>query len=711
MYGNIYINVSQYPLGGSLTIKHATLTIDQAYAGEHNIFVNMFLNGTHNGGFTLTQASTLTTANSSAGSIWAYVNASANCPIHISNSTVNHVQFYDYASYDYYDNSTFHSSTLYFPTGGNKEYTNISYNSFRDLTYKCAIFEGGYNHTIITGNHFTAIDQTGGSNIGMITVSCSDGYGSGMRIIKNHFNQQIEVCGIYALAPYAAIISNNYFDGIYGGGDPEALAFTYAIIVLGEGADLWSGVWANVENNTICYLESQPGKYSTIGIYGNAATSHFNICNNTIWNITRTDNQYRGVGIWYSGDNAHIRYNHIGNVSGIADDIYGQPIGIAMSGSNINNLAYYGDISNNRIDKNYNSSVGICVSLASEIHIRNNTVAESGGYSGSGIGVYINIDHIWIRDNIVSGVDHNMMGFILGNNATDCDLKRNYVYVFDRGEHEMAQGSTNAAAAFDISADVDLANWTGDGCILVNNWVRHEPSEDYYPDYTVMSCNLDTFGDFVQIVLNESSSIQFYQSNFSVAGSANHIPKILSNTNVSYPTTVDGTAWQSNLGFGPGFASINVTLTNIGLTSSADVVVEVSLWQPTSTNTVAQWTALGTSGVTFTLSGLDSGKWYRVEIDGETLTSIQASGGSISFTYSGPWSEHEFKVIALPAESSIDAVRNFIPWAIGLVILFVMIGFAIMAYNEGFDFEDFIQLVAFLVIGLSIYTIVSRFFG
>ena len=62
-------------------------------------------------------------------------------------------------------------------------------------------------------------------------------------------------------------------------------------------------------------------------------------------------------------------------------------------------------------------------------------------------------------------------------------------------------------------------------------------------------------------------------------------------------------------------------------------------------------------------------------------------------------------------ESSADQLRNLIPWAIGLVILFVMIGFAITAYQEGFNFEDIIELVAFLIIGLSVYGIVVRFLG
>jgi hypothetical protein len=62
---------------------------------------------------------------------------------------------------------------------------------------------------------------------------------------------------------------------------------------------------------------------------------------------------------------------------------------------------------------------------------------------------------------------------------------------------------------------------------------------------------------------------------------------------------------------------------------------------------LANWTASAPSGTaTFTLSGLEYGRvWYNVYVDGDRIDQLKATEtGIISFSYSGPWSQHTFKV-------------------------------------------------------------------
>jgi hypothetical protein len=50
--------------------------------------------------------------------------------------------------------------------------------------------------------------------------------------------------------------------------------------------------------------------------------------------------------------------------------------------------------------------------------------------------------------------------------------------------------------------------------------------------------------------------------------------------------------------------------------------------------------------VNFTLSGLVSWTDYEIYVDGNLFGSLTATGsGTISFSYSGPWSDHEFEVV------------------------------------------------------------------
>ena len=89
--------------------------------------------------------------------------------------------------------------------------------------------------------------------------------------------------------------------------------------------------------------------------------------------------------------------------------------------------------------------------------------------------------------------------------------------------------------------------------------------------------------------------------------------------------------------------------------------------------------------VTFTLSGLESGRMYRLYIDGNQEALLTASGsGVISFTYSGPWSEHQFEII--PQYSVYPDVTAGAIAFLGIVVVLVLLMLLLMMYEKAKKF-------------------------
>jgi len=134
----------------------------------------------------------------------------------------------------------------------------------------------------------------------------------------------------------------------------------------------------------------------------------------------------------------------------------------------------------------------------------------------------------------------------------------------------------------------------------------------------------------------------------------------------------------------------------------------------------ASWYANATSGtaVTFTLSGLESGRMYRLYIDGTSSQLLTASGGGvISFTYSGPWSEHEFEVRPTAITDSVAPLVNliFVMFGIGVVVGVIVEGTYSLRKKEMLNSQEMIKsvitMVIYIVIGIAslgvLYSIVA----
>ena len=127
---------------------------------------------------------------------------------------------------------------------------------------------------------------------------------------------------------------------------------------------------------------------------------------------------------------------------------------------------------------------------------------------------------------------------------------------------------------------------------------------------------------------------------------------------------------QFRLSTGVSTGQINVTLERYSVSSSM-------LWtaDPGSADPI----------VTFTLSGLESGRMYRVYVDGVSSNLLTASGsGVISFTYSGPWSEHQFEII--PQYSVYPDVTAGAIAFLGIVVVLVLLMLLLMMYEKAKKF-------------------------
>jgi hypothetical protein len=126
---------------------------------------------------------------------------------------------------------------------------------------------------------------------------------------------------------------------------------------------------------------------------------------------------------------------------------------------------------------------------------------------------------------------------------------------------------------------------------------------------------------------------------------------------------------QFRLSTGISTGQVNITLERYAVSSSM-------LWtaDPGSADPI----------VTFTLSGLESGVYYNVYVDGNRIEQIRCDSGSITFSYSGPWSEHQFEII--PQYSVYPDVTAGAIAFLGIVVVLVLLMLLLMMYEKAKKF-------------------------
>jgi hypothetical protein len=132
--------------------------------------------------------------------------------------------------------------------------------------------------------------------------------------------------------------------------------------------------------------------------------------------------------------------------------------------------------------------------------------------------------------------------------------------------------------------------------------------------------------------------------------------------------------------------------------------VRIDQWSSTTIN----WQGNGTADFTFTLSGLVDGSRYKVYVDGNILANLIANGGVISFSYSGPWSEHQFEVIGGVYSKAIVGLGVVlgIMLVIGVVVSVLVPVVEVAKEKRKFKAQDFIHMVVYIIISIALLGVV-----
>jgi len=137
-----------------------------------------------------------------------------------------------------------------------------------------------------------------------------------------------------------------------------------------------------------------------------------------------------------------------------------------------------------------------------------------------------------------------------------------------------------------------------------------------------------------------------------------------------------------------------------------------------SGNTLAAWSAVANGSLTFTIPNLEEGAMYGVLVDGERKYTFTANvSNSISFTYSGPWSEHQFKVIETVLTQQVSVLVNlvFLMFAVGIIVGVIAEGTSSLRKMQMRTTEQMVKsllnMVVYIIIGMAslgiLYSIVA----
>jgi hypothetical protein len=250
-------------------------------------------------------------------------------------------------------------------------------------------------------------------------------------------------------------------------------------------------------------------------------------------------------------------------------------------------------------------------------------------------------------------------------------------------------GVIQGPGVFTIQAFLNHAMPTYFGTITAPVEMTLEPASSYNPTVTLAS-NLH-FGGAFSIVGNVDhyNILDFTASNYGLNASGITIGFQA----IVYPHSSiirDSGDWDSEDGsFTQGSSVLYMTGGSSGTTK-------------------AQWMADGNGSITFTTPNLEEGAMYGVLVDGQRKYTFTANASnSISFTYSGPWSEHQFKVIETVLTQEVSVLVNlvFLIFAVGIIVGVVAEGTSSLRKMQMRTTEQMMKslltMVIYIVIGMA----------
>jgi hypothetical protein len=185
--------------------------------------------------------------------------------------------------------------------------------------------------------------------------------------------------------------------------------------------------------------------------------------------------------------------------------------------------------------------------------------------------------------------------------------------------------------------------------------------------------------------------------------------------------TFDGEMWLTS---SPAILYVNISSTMTGylhaskqtrliaatgqyLEFTPDSVQDVNITALTYGDSVS-WACTSTCQVNFTVSGLESGMEYYVYVDGIQIESLGAVDGKVSFSYSGPWSEHDFEVSQTIYTHQIALFGALIGLFVALGIIVSIMAVVVHATREErmLKIKDAIMMAICIVIGMAILGVI-----
>lgn len=658
--GEIFINGS-----GSLTLLTSHLTMTETSQYDKDIHINA-------GFLKIGAGSILDTTNpdgAGAGKTMLEVKHANNAKVYVSNATVRSTFFYNMVMATagqilYFDNSTLYASKIYAST---VTMVNISYNTFRDQNDQYCILKDNYG-AVIVGNHFVNITQTlsgAVANNGMVSINGLTG-GFTTLVAKNIIESSSPTTiGFVINAPSAALnVRQNRIQNVSA--YTSAFAAGAGILLIGNGQN------SIVSNNTIELVITHKGAgcVNSYGILIYQASSNWEVSYNNIWTAVKHQHDTPIVaGIHsQSASGINIHHNHIGNATGNGDD-GNCAAGIWFGGTigTVPTTITGGKIENNTIDNVDDATNGIYVGGAAwgnkieDTLVANNTIGIVKDLS-IGIGLYVAVRDNIVKDNTINNVWRDASGISIAHNSSGHVVRDNHINVINSGT--MLPGWYSGALRLVATGFPD----TGSNCTLTNNTITIVNQDlDGYPELNMSYCRQGT-----KLVMNQAGDykawVQF--SNLTIQGYDN-LPMLMIDGANSYSQI--STYWTRTLWMGndTNWHHVTVERTNLrAVLTSGQITFNVSVYSP-SEHTIAEWTSTNSTNmnVTFTMSGLAAGM-YNVYLDGVRWQTLMASGGSISFTYSGPWSQHQFEIRETSIGPAISGIVDviFIMLAVGIIV-------------------------------------------
>lgn len=665
VYGNITI-------GASLTLQNTALTLDQPAALARKI------SNTASAPFVVNSASWVGTTNQTDGKYNAELKISGGY-IWADDCTFDGFNIWIGSAISYFNHAIFYGCAIWNNYGLGWE-TGEPVSAGPLMIHGCQFLNTNttsqpYPNLITAGNNLTVEECTftnitlhsGLPNVAtMIRVNVQNG----VRILHNTFaSSRFSAAYFHSYAPY--VMTDNDFHGNHFLG----VGGTVALIGYAVMADAGTGTVSNcrIDGNTFDIIRN-----GSKGIY--VAENTWTITNNVFGLIDSS-------GLTSTGQTIGIFIGPPGHIT-VSGNLFnrlvgpGQDTGAACLGINSQSAGGY-TVSHNTLRNLSYLSCAISIvdpipfATLTGISIHANTISNLRNASG-GVAIFGGNGAV-VSWNNISIVDGPSVGVMVDGNGKNATIHDNSVTgMFDTPNvWSWPDGWQIVVGAYCYYAS---------GNIYDPEWIDNHASGGTmaHPDYNITGEKLGGgWWPNARMLVDTSDHAIIHYQNANVTlrhdGQALLVLKDGVNTAMTHYPNGTSLAWFNKTDLNHHFVNVTPTDLHIATDYPASVMVAAI-----SAPYLVQWNVNATTGTTvsFTLSGLHNGMRFGLYVDGvHTQAAMSGSAGTVTFTYSGAWSDHDF---AIREDTTATMAGPFA--VIGFMIIVVIavagsVGVAVFAMN------------------------------